>query len=525
MVSRKLVSASLALAVVLGAASRTFADPFTFGVMSDTQLTGYTVNGVACGGTNGVSTQIISEVNKEFNRLGVNFVVQVGDLTENGGVSQLQTHLDANAGIATYNTPTNTSQAFTTTALNAKFFGLRGNHEGDSTSQTFFQNNYIPTTGGGYTVEVAPFDNTSYAVTYNGVKIVLLDYNTSLSTSLMDQATAWSNTVLSENDHTQAFMFHHKNLVGQNHKDNQFQTGGATTQDANPTQQNAFISMLQSQNVKYDISGHDHMNHRAIITSPDGQSSVQEIIAQSDSTKFYTASSGFLTRDQSISDQQDKIGYYTFTVDGPRVTGQYVAAEKNVAGSGANGTIVDNPVWTIQETFGYSRNGKQFTVARGGDYSAVHDSITSGTVYGETFNFATSMALAGTNTVTGTAEGLRAEVDDVNTGWPPARPDMASNILTLWGMKNALGVDTTDPYTLTLSYKPGTMQPAIEHMNSDGSWSTLGGADNGDGTISVSNLSYVGNFAVVSSPVPEPASMAILALGGVALLVRRRKTV
>jgi hypothetical protein len=506
------------LALSLAVASAAHADPVTFGVMADTQLTGYTVNGVACGGSNGVSTQIISEVNKQFNALGVNFVVQVGDLSESGGASQLQTRLDANAGLATYNTPTNTNQVFTTTALNAKFFGLRGNHEGDSTSQTFFQNNFIPTSGSGYTVEKAAFDNTSYAVTFNGVKIVLLDYPTSTNISLMDQATTWTQSVLSETDHTQAFVFHHKNLLGQNHKDNQF----GSNNDSNPTQQNNFLSVLQANNVKYDISGHDHMNHRSIVTSPDGLSQVQEIITQSDSTKYYTASSGFSTREQSISDQQDKIGFYTFTVDGPRVTGRYYAADKNTTGSGSNGTIVENPAWTLQDTFGYSLNGHQFTIARGGDYSAVQDTITSGTVYGETFSFSTSMKLAGLNALTATAEGSRAEVDDVNTGWTPATPGMASNILTLWGMNNALGADTTDPYTLTLSYQPGTEHPEIEHQNADGSWSLLGGTDNGDGTISLANLTTVGNFAVVA--VPEPASLALLALTSLTLLTRRRKS-
>ncbi len=309
----------------------------------------------------------------------------------------------------------------------------------------------------------SPRTASSYAVNYKGTKIVLLDINTAYYTSTMDQETSWmSNSggtgVLQQNDHTQAFVFNHKDLIGQNHKDNEFQTG--SSQDANPAQQNAFFAALAGNNVKYDIAGHDHMNHRSIVTSPDGQNKVQEIISQSDSTKFYTASSNWDSREQSISDQQNQIGYYTYTVDGPRVTGKYYSTTP------VGNDIPANPVWTLQDTYGYSLNGKQFTVARGADYSVVQDAI-AGTKYGESFK-GTSMKLSGTNSVTATAEGSRPEVDDVNTGWAPGTAGMISDILTLWGMNNGLGANTTDAYGLTLDYTGGTMNPVIEHQNADG---------------------------------------------------------
>ena len=84
-------------------------------------------------------------------------------------------------------------------------------------------------------------------------------------------------------------------------------------------------------------------------------------------------------------------------------------------------------------------------------------------------------------------------------------------------MNNALGSATTDAYNLTLSYTGSAVNPVIEHQIADGSWALLSTVNNGDGTVTASGLTYVGNFAVT----PEPATMCLLALGGLALIRRR----
>ena len=125
---------------------------------------------------------------------------------------------------------------------------------------------------------------------------------------------------------TQAFVFSHQPLMAENHQDSPF-TGYT---DANPAMQNAFFASLQNNGVEYYISGHDHMNQRSIIASPDGASKVQEIIGASDSSKFYTPKAttdpkwyGQKTRETSIAQDLYTVGYYTYTVDGPRVTVDY----------------------------------------------------------------------------------------------------------------------------------------------------------------------------------------------------------
>ena len=474
----KITCVALALLITASAA---LAAPWSFGVMADTQWSGSDPTG------NNVNTVAVNQAkacNQAFVNAGVSFVVQVGDLTDNGSTAGLQTRLNAN------------------TALNAAgipFYGLRGNHEDNSTAKTFFQSNYIPTSTGSATVAVAP-DGVSYSVDYNGTKIVLLDILTADSTAAMDTATTWMSGQLSAADHTQAFVFDHKNLLGQNHKDNAF--GGSN--DANPAEQNAFISTAQNNGVRYVISGHDHMHYRSMVTSPDGKSQVQELICSSDSYKYYTPQTPYSSRDGAISQQLNKTGYYIFTVDGPRVTGKYYETTPL-----ANGDVPANPTWTLSETFGYSLNGKEFMVASGGNFNVVQDT------YG-----VTSMHLAGLNGSTVTTSDGRLVSKDVNTGWTDKAPGFASDALTLWGMEDIDSATTVNPFTLTMSYHVSsgfTGDIYLARENADGTWAHLASILNGDGTVSAT-VSQDGTFAVV----PEPATVSLLVLGGMAVIARRR---
>lgn len=50
-------------------------------------------------------------------------------------------------------------------------------------------------------------------------------------------------------------------------------------------------------------------------------------------------------------------------------------------------------------------------------------------------------------------------------------------------------------------------------------------AENTDGSVSAGKLIYVDNIQVLAAPVPEPTTMALAAMGGVAVLLLRRRTV
>jgi hypothetical protein len=486
------LAVGLGLAVLIAGAPA-IAKPWSFGVMADTQWAGTDPTG---NNKNTVAVNQITAVNKQFVKSGVNFVVQVGDLCDKNGSDNaaLQTRLNANTDL---------------NAAGIAFYGLRGNHESGSGSQTFFQNNYIPTSTASAIVAKAT-DNTSYSVTYNNTKVVLLDISMAGNTTNLNNITPWMNTQLSASDHNQAFVFSHKNLLGQNHKDSQF----GSSNDANPTQQNAFLAALANNGVRYAISGHDHMHHRSIVKSPDGNSSVQQIICASDSYKYYTPGSPYSSRETPIAQELFKTGYYIYTVDGPRVTGQYYATTPL-----ANGDVAPDSVFTLQDTFGYSTNGKEFLVGAGESYTTVQDS----------YNGTIAQILDGTNGSSAKTYDGRTLTKDINTGWTDMTTGFASNILTLWGLTD-LGSDVTDTFVLSLSYDPSKVTDlrnfGLVTREFGGNWTVAGtnfvtGAWNssyGLGTYGVdlanntawAVLNHNSDFAVSSgklAPVPEPATL------------------
>ena len=101
----------LIMALFIGARSAS-GEPWKFGVMSDTQWTA--PDDPAKANPNGVAVSIINQLNQQFINHGVKFVIQVGDLTENG-----------------YDADIATRAAAAQPLIDARigFFPRRGNHE------------------------------------------------------------------------------------------------------------------------------------------------------------------------------------------------------------------------------------------------------------------------------------------------------------------------------------------------------------------------------------------------------------
>ncbi len=402
-----------------------------FGVMADTQWrTGLNAGGepASC------AVSIINALNRQFIQHDVRFVIQVGDLVDKesvDGVRSLPTRADAatalyNAGIG--------------------FFPLRGNHEGSMIAASEIPTLFPQTLGDGPHVYGAanfssPFDKLrglSYSFDYENVRCVLIDQFTRPDGSNYDGTTSnnnnavdqvgWVDSMLaSRPSDSHAFVFSHKNLIGQNHKDVLFGSSLAS----NPGPRDEFISSLSSNGVRLHMSGHDHVHHRSIVKTADGLSSVGQLICSSNSYKFYIPRPGDDGRETPLQQELFTVGYYIFTVDGPRV---YVDFYSSSHGSNYGDVDLVTPPNTfnfyLRETFGYSLNGKQFEVAHGGSYTGVEDSY-EGTI---------ARILSGTNNNTETDYLTRPLIKTVNTGWSasPAQDDVASNILSLWGMADNL---------------------------------------------------------------------------------------
>jgi hypothetical protein len=454
--------------------------PWKFGVMDDTQ---WTTTDPLSANPNGVPDSIISQINPQFINQKVKFVLQVGDLTENGNdadeavrATAAQPLLDAGIG----------------------YFPMRGNHEtyanpANSYAIPKLQSLYPQTRGLSNTFGAKNFnsptslstdlDGMSYSYDFNNARFVILDTWATPSKvdnnadgyaygyTVSDQQSWVSNRLdktTRGTDH--AFVLFHQPLIAENHQDTLF--SGYT--NANPTWQNAFYASMYNNDVKYAISGHDHIHQRSIVTSPDGLSKVQEIIGASNSSKFYTPKPldnanwfGQKTRETSLSQETYTVGYYVYTVEGPRVTVDYYSdnlgnwhsdncfpsggASPVSCASGVYGTNV-TPTFNFvkKESWGYSKNGKEFLVAQGQPYTTVQD----------TFAGTTAKILNGTNNSTkrdaslNTTSGIGRQLTKaVDTGWTAKSGSLASDILTLWGMTD-LGQSNTDTFVLSLSYDP-----------------------------------------------------------------------
>jgi hypothetical protein len=491
---------TLALVMFIGVVAAS-AEPWKFGVMSDTQWPNSPDNK-----NPNVAVNVINHLNQEFINNKVKFVVQVGDLTDNGSNESLDIR-------ATF------SQALYNAGIG--FYPLRGNHESSKAGAIEFQrlfpqtqngvNNQTPldalvtttfygtppantgtafAVGSNFASSSADFAGLTYSFDYKNARFVLLDQFTppsGASHSVLDATQVnWVGTQFSDPNRPQhAFVFGHKHLISENHADTLF----GSNPSANPSGlQDTFMANLFNNGVHYYMGGHDHMHNRAIVTSPDGYSKVQNIITASDSYKFYIPqnpsndtkynipANGITNgpRELEISQELFNVGYYIVTVDGPRVTVDYYASPNGCNGDCDETYDVIPYTFTKHESFGYSLNGKEFLVAQGQPYTIVQDSF-SGT---------TAQILSGSNGSTAADYIGRIFTKTVDTGWTPKTvgtpmtdQNTASDILSLWGMAD-LGRSDTDVFTLSMNYDAEKSRP--EHLgeglfglatkDADGNW-------------------------------------------------------
>ena len=524
-----------ALMLMMFLATSAFATPWKFGVMSDTQWIG-TDDGRS---PNSVPVDIIKKINQEFIGKGVQFVIQVGDLCDNGSIAGEDTRA-----------------AFSQELFNAGigFFPFRGNHDSSKAAGIEFQRIYPQTQNGLMnsipanvftvsnpdaavqpfpTVSGSPFtmgtnfsspvtvagtaDNSlkglTYSFDFNNARFVMLDGQAAAGTDGVmpgiDPQQSWITTQLSGKPaNTHAFVFSHKGLITENHVDVLF--GADPSKD--PAGQNAFISSLMNNGVRYYMQGHDHMHDRSIIASPDGTSAVQNILCASNSSKFYTP--GVPSNDDKynvpvfghgrqtqIAQELHTVGYYICTVDGPRVTVDYYSAvPANVAPvGGVNGPNVEwllptTPALTFvkAETFGYGLNGHEYLVAQGAPYTSLN----------ETYGSTTARILSGSNGSTAKDFDNRTFTKTVDTGWTDKSAGLASDILSIWGMAD-LYAPQTDTFALSLSYDPSVVTAAqiqsgnfaLATKDASGNWVNAV-AKNVGGTMNFVNGPYNASYTL-----------------------------
>ncbi len=520
------ISALMTVIVLTGLVGPSFAmaapagiEEWSFGVISDTQWTvaddGYNPNTVAA--------NIIKQIDQQFIDAGVDLVVSVGDTVNVGSKVNIDTRaLYAqdlyNADVAFYplrgNHEASEDPDYKDSAAEFQYAfpqigtGVNNDTPADITTAIIppadLANNPPDVkTGDTFTLgtnfsEPTDVNNAnhslSYSFEYNNATFVLLDQfdlNGDYYPSTISQQQGWIDGVLSNRpDDTQAFVFAHKNILGGNHKDNMF-GGPVTSSDPGDgygidtsslsaddlaalyAKQNAeddFFASMEANNVPLVISGHDHHHYYSLITSPDGQSQVHQLITQSDSSKFYTPKYPASANDIPIQQDLGRIGYYIFTVDGPQVTIDYYADDSGI-GYGHN----DDPFHFVKvSTIIYSLNGNEEIVAQGGSYEMTDNTLVAASTE-DGFDGTMMSVLSGTNSDITTTNYGKPESKEITTTWMPLQSKFNSDILTLSGLSDLPG-EETDTYTLSMSYANGkTMHLGnggfgIVAQDTDGEW-------------------------------------------------------
>ena len=447
----------------LGKASAALSDSaWQFGVMADTQWTS------PIGGKYTCATGIIDALNDQFIQHGCKFVVQVGDLVNSESYNLIFKKKRTLSVRADY--------AEDLYDAGIGFFPVRGNHESSSTAANEIPELFPQTLGQGSNLnnaynfqlpDITGLQGLSYSFDYGDVRCVLIDQFTRADGSNYNSESSYNNNVLDQVDWVEAmlasndsdrhsFVFAHKNLIGQNHKDNLF--GSSLT--SNATQRDRFIAMLNNNNVGYYMGGHDHMHHRSLVTTSVGDYSVNQIICSSNSYKFYTPESGDDGREIPLDQELYTTGYYIVTVDGPRVTVDFYSSSHGQDYGDTSLVYCPDFTFYLRERFGYSLNGEQYEIGQGDSYAditSVHDNTIA-------------QILDGVNGNSETDYLSRNLSKTINTGWADSDQvdDAASAIFTLWGLLDNLSLwqDAnsslpeadesleTDQYTLSLTYDP-----------------------------------------------------------------------
>lgn len=527
---------------------RVFGPParWSFGMLADSQWT------VADDGKNpnSIPADMLRAMHQQFIQHGVSLVLGLGDLADycsptNVYARALYVQDLYNAGIGFYPTRGNHESGFLPTWATGAAFrylypqivpspnpGFHNTTPPDVTTALISPvadlANAQPASRAGSAFAVgincsapdavnAANDSVSYAFDYHNATFMLLDQFRSpdATTSYLSQQQGWIQSRLSGRPpYTHAFVCSHKDLLGGDHKDNLFggpidatdpgdgigmnfgalASANQAALMAKTNTMNAFLGSMQSNHVSYYLCGHDHTHYASVVTSPDGQSRMHQLICAPASSKFYAPVLPSSTNEVPIEQEGGRVGYYIVTVNGPQVTFDYYA-EATVGNYSGPFNFLK------RSSAGYSLNGREFIIAEGGAYTGVTDTTAKAVANGESGYLGTTLQLlAGTNLSRAVGaynytNYVRPLSRAFNTGWAPALPGNFSDTLTFWGHFD-VGATQSDTMTVSLSYNPG----GVTDAQASGGWFCLATTDAHGNWINAVDANVGGVRVFVNGP-------------------------
>jgi len=264
------------------------------------------------------------------------------------------------------------------------------------------------------------------------------------------------------------------------------------------------------------FSGHNHIYDRsmAIDLADDNKPYMFDFTSGSASEKFYALSRS-PAADQHVNHVVDSttttgrpIAYLLAEVNGP-----FVKVDTWMSPDSGGGTFVD---WSVWDTYTYSRNGLQFTLAPGQSYNdrMIADEAPTGSGF-----LGTSVRVIdgvnGDNTIYRYGSNSFPQYRNITTGWwsreqwyDAGDRTIVSDVVSLHGMRETPGRNRCDPYTLVLGYADGefsdtqeTKLKVVAFLDTD-----TNDSDPGDWLDAVSaNLSSPAAEPVLRAPLPSDA--------------------
>ncbi|MCL2742420.1 MAG: metallophosphoesterase [Planctomycetaceae bacterium] len=312
---------------------------WSFGIIADTQWKDMEAPFY------GTSIHVIDAINAEMIRHKVDLVIQVGDLVDKPSAAGFQMRAAHNKALG---------------KAGIRFYPVRGNHDSKGEAEVAqFKLAFpgLPGTpeGGGSSPDLPGAAGLTYSFTHKGGKFICLDTFPIIAREgkngkayTVSDYLPWIEAELKKNDHRFAFVFAHKNLLGQSHKDNLF-SSDKENQDSNPEMQNSFFACLQRYGVKYFFSGHDHIYNRSKIKSPDGKSEITQLICGSAAHKFYSPKEPFLERETPIFQEVKHVGFIIARVKDNQVNFEYYSTKPF-------GEEPKKPKWKLTDSFSFTTN-------------------------------------------------------------------------------------------------------------------------------------------------------------------------
>jgi len=412
-------------------------DAWTFGLMCDTQW-GADADGENPGSIAGGLQRLIDE---RMIELGADFLIQVGD-----NVDVEDDRYNGRPEVRTLPIKGELVQPLYDAGIG--FYTLRGNHESSQTAAQELPQVFPQHLGegdhplGGATDFSSPSDllaGLSYSFDVKNVRIIMLDQFTrpdgtgSTGDNILDQLDWIEERVMSRSEDMHCIIAAHKNLIGGNHVDCLF---GADPSD-NPDGVDRFLRICDEGGVAFVWGGHDHHHKRSIITSVDGRHSVEQLIAGSDSSKFYTPDRPAIAdtyggpSETVLAEELWTLTHYVITVDGPNLSVDFFSMSTGADYGPASLTATPPETgWSWREGWGSSLNGASFVVAPGESYTVVTDE----------FEGTTAAIIDGTNTSELTDYAGRTMSRRLVTGWEPAQAGDASHRLHLDGVHHNIAL-------------------------------------------------------------------------------------